>query len=99
MLAFGIQVRRIIRGNSGGGLSIRQGYEPNSLARRDVMLFDRESRPCTRRAAGVATVILVRAASAHVIVSDEPGFNTVQEGLEVEEAGGDDAERLDDLCA
>lgn len=36
---------------------------------------------------------------AHVAHLDESGFQAVEEGLEVDHAGGEDAETLDDLRA
>ena len=45
------------------------------------------------------TKVFIRAPSPDVVTSDEPGLNTVQKWLEVEKAGRDDAETLNDLCA
>lgn len=47
----------------------------------------------------MVTVVFVRAPSPDVVTSDEAGLDAVEEWLEVEEAGRDDAEALDDLGA
>ena len=99
MLTFNLQILRIIRRNSGRMLMIRQRHQPNRLAPTIRMLSYRESRSRARRAAGVVTVVIARASSADVIVSDEPRLNAIQKGFQVQEAGRDDAKTLDGLCA
>ncbi len=99
MLAFRIQVLRVVRSDRGGVLDVGHAHKPNGLASSMSVLPDRESRPRRRRAAGRVAEVFVRAPSPDVVASDEAGLDAVQEWLEVEKAGRDDAETLHGLCA
>ncbi len=99
VLAFSIQVLRVVRRNRGGVLDVGHAHKPNGLASRISVLSDRESRPRSRRAAGRVAEVFVRAPSPDVVASDEAGLDAVQKWLEVEKTGGDDAEALHGLCA
>ena len=59
---------------------------------------EREEVASTARGSGSAGLV-VAAAAAHVVAADEAGFDAVEEGLEVEEAGGGYAQALNDLRA
>ncbi len=61
---------------------------------------EREKVASTARGSGSGSGgLVVAAAAAHVVAADEAGFDAVEEGLEVEEAGGGYAQALDDLGA